>query len=102
MNDTLSLTTTPNTTGRIVEVAKDRDGSKFIQHRLQVAADPSELQIAYDESLDGIEKLWDDVYGNYILQILLDLGTDEMKDKMCKKIVESGDVVVDLSLKVYG
>ena len=85
--------------GRIVEIAKDRDGSKFIQRRLQVA-DPIEMQIVYDEAIVDIEKLWDDVYGNYILQGMLDLGTKEMRDGIGGKIMDGN--VVELSMKVYG
>mmetsp|Transcript_32043 Transcript_32043/g.61371 ORF Transcript_32043/g.61371 Transcript_32043/m.61371 type:complete len:623 (+) Transcript_32043:337-2205(+) len=85
--------------GRIVEIAKDRDGSKFIQRRLQVA-NFAEMEIAFDEALDDMEELWNDVYGNYILQGLLELGTDEMRDRIAEKIVDSG--VVSLSTKVYG
>mmetsp|Transcript_36268 Transcript_36268/g.67343 ORF Transcript_36268/g.67343 Transcript_36268/m.67343 type:complete len:628 (+) Transcript_36268:163-2046(+) len=85
--------------GRIVEIAKDRDGSKFIQRRLQVA-NFAEMDIAFEEAVDDMEELWNDVYGNYILQGLLELGTDEMRDRIAEKIVDSG--VVSLSTKVYG
>ena len=86
-------------TGRIAEIAKDRDGSKFIQRRLQVA-DVHEMQIAFEEALAGIEDLWDDVYGNYILQGMLELGTAEMKDRLGKRLID-GDVIL-LCTKVYG
>jgi len=85
--------------GRIVKIAKDRDGSKFIQRRLQIA-DTYEMQIAFDEALDDIEQLWNDVYGNYILQRFLELGTNDMRHRLGRKIVESG--VFTLSTKVYG
>eukprot|EP00571_Detonula_confervacea_P014742 CAMPEP_0172300530 /NCGR_PEP_ID=MMETSP1058-20130122/2595_1 /TAXON_ID=83371 /ORGANISM="Detonula confervacea, Strain CCMP 353" /LENGTH=532 /DNA_ID=CAMNT_0013010331 /DNA_START=270 /DNA_END=1868 /DNA_ORIENTATION=+ len=85
--------------GRIVEIAKDRDGSKFIQRRLRVA-DVSEMQIPFDEALNNIEELWDDVYGNYILQGMLEFGTDDMRDKIGKRIID-GDLV-SLATKVYG
>jgi len=85
--------------GRIVEIAKDRDGSKFIQRRLQLS-DRDEMQVACDEALEGVEELWNDVYGNYILQGLLELGTEGMRDGIGRKIVE-GDVV-SLSTKIYG
>jgi pumilio RNA-binding family len=85
--------------GRIVEIAKDRDGSKFIQRRLQLQ-DIEEMQIVFEETLDGIEELWNDVYGNYILQGFLEFGTDNMRDRLGRKIVESG--VFTLSTKVYG
>jgi len=86
--------------GRIVEIAKDRDGSKFVQRRLQSSSDIEEMAIAYEEALFGIKELWNDVYGNYILQGLLDFGTEEMRDGIGRSIVDSG--VVSLSTKVYG
>lgn len=85
--------------GRIVEISKDRDGSKFIQRRLR-AADVSEMQIAFDEAMPAIEELWDDVYGNYILQGMLEFGTEDMKDKIAKRMID-GDLV-SLATKVYG
>lgn len=85
--------------GRIVEIAKDRDGSKFVQRRLQ-AADPAEVHIAFEEAVAGMDELWNDVYGNYILQGLLELGTDDMRDAIAGKLVDGG--VVGLSTKVYG
>lgn len=85
--------------GHIVEISKDQDGSKFIQRRLHVA-DAYEMQIAFDEALGDVEELWNDVYGNYILQRMLELGTNDMRDRLGRKIVESG--VFALSTKVYG
>ena len=87
--------------GRIIEIAKDRDGSKFIQRRLQNCCEPSEIQIVYDEAIVDIDTLWDDVYGNYILQGMLDFGTDEMRLGIGRKLLEGKNVVM-LSMKVYG
>ena len=86
--------------GRIVEVAQDRDGSKFIQRRLALA-NVNELLVAYEETLTGMEELWNDVYGNYIVQGLLQYGTEEMNVGIGRRIVEDGNVV-QLSVKVYG
>jgi len=95
-----STTTLYQMKGRIIEIAKDRDGSKFIQRRLQVA-DTDEMQIVYNEALVGIEKLWDDVYGNYILQGLMELGSPTMRDGIGHRLIDGGNVV-KLSMKVYG
>lgn len=86
--------------GRIVEIARDRDGSKFIQRRIQ-EGDLIEMQVAYDEAMADIEMLWDDIYGNYILQYILDFGTKDMRDGICNKIV-GDDKVVELSTRLYG
>lgn len=63
--------------GRIVKVAKDQDGSRFIQQRLTLV-DNSEVQLVYDETMPAIEELWNDVYGNFIIQKLLEFGTAAM------------------------
>jgi len=91
--------------GRIIKVAKDQDGSRFIQQRLTLV-DNSEVQLVYDETMPAIEgdilniillpfylsfnsnnslrlpnphtELWNDVYGNFIIQKLLEFGTAAM------------------------
>lgn len=86
--------------GRIVKTARDREGSNFIQRLLQVA-DATDMMIVFEEAMDGIDKLWNDVNGNYILQVLLDVGTEDMKDKIAQKIIDFDGGVVALSSKVY-
>ena len=85
--------------GRLSEIGKDRDGSKFIQRRLQFA-EASEVQIAFDEALQDFDALCNDVYGNYVLQGLLERGTGDMRDQIGQKLIESD--VVSLSNKIYG
>ena len=40
--------------GRVVKIAKDQDGSRFIQQRLAIA-NKSEIQMVFDEAMLGIE-----------------------------------------------
>eukprot|EP01082_Thalassiosira_pseudonana_P015105 g13592.t1.3.5e17418b g13592 g13592.t1 contig82:79516-81229(+) len=84
--------------GRIASVAKEQDGSRFIQTRLQLAH-PSELQLAYDEVLPVLQDLWNDAFGNFILQSLLEFGTEKMKAKLAEKLREDA---VSLASKTYG
>ncbi|KAL3800465.1 hypothetical protein HJC23_011702 [Cyclotella cryptica] len=84
--------------GKIVEVAKEPDGSRFIQERLEHVLSP-ELQLVFDETVPRMKELWDDIYGNFILQKLLDVGTDEMKNTIGAAL---NGHVVELSTKVYG
>eukprot|EP00579_Thalassiosira_antarctica_P009940 CAMPEP_0201920654 /NCGR_PEP_ID=MMETSP0903-20130614/9214_1 /ASSEMBLY_ACC=CAM_ASM_000552 /TAXON_ID=420261 /ORGANISM="Thalassiosira antarctica, Strain CCMP982" /LENGTH=525 /DNA_ID=CAMNT_0048457451 /DNA_START=98 /DNA_END=1671 /DNA_ORIENTATION=+ len=84
--------------GRVVKIAKDQDGSRIIQQRLAIAND-SEIQMVFDEAMLGIEELWNDVYGNFILQKLLELGTDDMKAIIGKRLHSD---TASLSRMVYG
>ncbi|KAL7487434.1 hypothetical protein ACHAW6_015352, partial [Cyclotella cf. meneghiniana] len=84
--------------GKIVEIAKEPDGSRFIQERLEHALLP-EVKLVFDESLPRMKELWDDIYGNFILQKLFDVGTAEMKNALGAGL---NGHVVELSTKVYG
>lgn len=84
--------------GKIVEVAKEPDGSRFIQERLEHSLSP-EVQLVFDEAVPRMKELWDDIYGNFILQKLLDVGTVEMKNAIGAGL---NGHVIDLSTKVYG
>lgn len=94
-------------TGHIVRIAKDQDGSRFIQQRLDYLADPAhnvassseELNLVFSEAMTSIEDLWNDVYGNFILQKLLDHGTEDMKAELGDRFHAD---VVSLSNRVYG
>lgn len=150
--------------GRVARVAKDQDGSRFIQQRLvsayttpvssgigwmhhirqlelidfptsspfrtQAFADGTEIQLVFDEAVVAIEgrchlsrdqgtisaatahnlthcfhlqpstpELWNDVYGNFIIQKLLEFGTCDMKEAIGKRLHSD---VISLSTRVYG
>jgi pumilio RNA-binding family len=85
--------------GHIAVVAKEQDGSRFIQHRLSIA-DDEERQMAFDEAINAVKELANDVYGNFILQSLLEFGTDEMRSVLAGRLLAVD--VVSLSKKVYG
>lgn len=64
--------------GNVLEFCQDQNGSRFIQQRLELG-DPVEQQIVMKEVLPSIRRLRNDVFGNYVVQKLLDFGTSEMK-----------------------
>ena len=59
----------------------------------------SEIELVFSEAMHAIEQLWNDVYGNFILQKLLDHGTMEMKNEICIQFLSN---LVFLSTRVYG
>ncbi|KAL7465789.1 hypothetical protein ACHAXS_006109 [Conticribra weissflogii] len=93
--------------GHIVRIAKDRDGSRFIQQRLDYLADHKsncyswieEMDLVFSEAMFSIEDLWNDVHGNFVLQKLLDHGTEEMKAQLGDRFHSD---VVSLSTMVHG
>lgn len=91
----------------MVRISKNKDGSRFIQQRLDYLADPAhdvassneELNLVFSEAMSSIEDLWHDAYGNFVLQKLLDRGTTNMKAELGDRVHPD---VVSLSNKVYG
>lgn len=82
----------------VVEFCKDQNGSRFVQQRLEVGVD-DEKEIVASEVLPVIDQLRNDVFGNYVVQKLLDFGTDKMKHALRGTL--SGEMV-PLSMQMYG
>lgn len=84
--------------GHVVEFCQDQNGSRFIQQRLEVG-DVNEKQIVTSEILPEVERLRNDVFGNYVVQKLLEFGTPEMKANLRDTL--KGEMLA-LSLQMYG
>lgn len=84
--------------GYVIDFCQDQNGSRFIQQRLELG-DPVEQQIVMKEVLPAIRRLRNDVFGNYVVQKLLDFGTADMKADIRKTL--EGEML-QLSLQMYG
>lgn len=84
--------------GHVVEFCQDQSGSRFIQQRLEMG-DHTEQQIVMKEVLRAIRRLRNDVFGNYVVQKLLDFGTAKMKSEIRDTL--EGEML-SLSLQMYG
>lgn len=84
--------------GHISEFCQDQNGSRFIQQRLEIA-DTVEKEVILTEVLSSIERLRNDVFGNYVVQKLFDHGTDSMRVKLKLSMVGEVD---QLSRHMYG
>ena len=84
--------------GHIVEFCLDQNGSRFIQQRLEVA-DPDEKQAVMDEIIPAFKDLQNDVFGNYVVQKLYELGTPSIKKEL--KGTLKGNML-SLCLQMYG
>ncbi|KAL6746999.1 pumilio family protein, partial [Haematococcus lacustris] len=85
-------------TGHIAELSLDQHGSRFVQQKLETA--PKELIAAVLLELvpSGIS-LMTDVFGNYVMQKLLEFGTYEHHQLMAGMM--RGQVLA-LSMQMYG
>lgn len=84
--------------GHITEFCQDQNGSRFIQQRLEVA-DTAEKELILTEVIPSMQRLRNDVFGNYVVQKLFDHGTSAMRSKL--KLSMMGEVD-QLSRHMYG
>jgi len=84
--------------GHVVEFCQDQNGSRFIQQRLELG-DTSEHRIVMNEVLPAIHRLRNDVFGNYVVQKLLEFGSPKMKVDIRDTL--QGEML-HLSLQMYG
>jgi pumilio RNA-binding family len=84
--------------GHVVEFCQDQNGSRFIQQRLEMG-DFTEQQIVMREVLPAIRRLRNDVFGNYVVQKLLDFGSPKTKSDIRDTL--EGEIL-PLSLQMYG
>jgi pumilio RNA-binding family len=84
--------------GHVVDFCMDQNGSRFIQQRLEMG-DQLEQQIVAREVLPAIRRLRNDVFGNYVVQKLLDFGSQKVRANIRDTL--EGEML-QLSLQMYG
>jgi hypothetical protein len=76
----------------------DQHGSRFIQQRLETATQ-DEKQRIWDEILPDAYSLMMDVFGNYVVQKMFEVGTPKQRGTLAGKMDKQ---VVFLSNHMYG
>ena len=89
--------------GHVVDFCRDQNGSRFIQQRLEVAP-PSEKDMVMEEVIaasgGGLTALCGDVFGNYVVQKLLEVGDDKMLEDIMQNALKGE--MMNLSMQMYG
>jgi len=87
--------------GHVTEFALDQNGSRFIQQRLEVEqSDGAVMQMVLQESLVMCSRLITDVFGNYVIQKLFELGAAVgAREILCAELQGR---VFSLSVHMYG
>lgn len=84
-----------------IEMAKDQNGSRLIQQTIETASYQQITNMIKSLSFDvhSLVMLGGDVFGNYVIQKLLDHGSEEHRRTIVRKI--NGNIL-NLSLQMYG
>ncbi|KAK7018071.1 mRNA binding protein puf3 [Paramarasmius palmivorus] len=85
--------------GCMVEFSFDRYGSRFVQDRLDEASD-TQIQVVFDELVPSTAlPLMFDIFGNYVIQKLFDLATQDRKTLLASMM--EGHLLA-LSVQIHG
>lgn len=82
----------------VTEFAKDRDGSKFIQRKLDDATDHRKDSI-FREMKRSLFELMINAYGNFVVQKFFDVGSDEHRRELYAQVTKH---FLEMSLNKYG
>ncbi|XP_002961917.2 pumilio homolog 12 [Selaginella moellendorffii] len=86
--------------GRIYSIAKDQYGCRFLQRRFDEGV-AEDLQKIFEEIIDHIVDLMTDPFGNYLVQKLLEVCTEDQRLEILR-VVCSGDELISISLNMHG
>lgn len=84
--------------GYIIKLSRDQNGSRCIQQKLSSCSMEEKL-IVYEEIKNEIENLIKDVFGNYIIQKLIELGNLTIKNEIISLILQK---TKEFSFDTYG
>ncbi|MCO5612695.1 hypothetical protein L7F22_066964 [Adiantum nelumboides] len=86
--------------GRIAAVAKDQHGCRFLQRKFDEGS-REDVQKIFAEVLDDAVDLMVDPFGNYLIQKLLEVCTDDQRSGLLQSVTNKGELV-NVSLNMHG
>ncbi|KAL8553565.1 hypothetical protein ACS0TY_002032 [Phlomoides rotata] len=87
--------------GYMYHMAKDQQGCRFLQ-RVFDEGTPRDVQIIFNEIIDHAVELMMTPFGNYLMQKLLEVCTEEQKMHILFRVTEEPGELVRISLNTYG
>ncbi|XP_058096776.1 pumilio homology domain family member 4-like [Magnolia sinica] len=87
--------------GYIYYIAKDQHGCRFLQRKFDEGA-PQDVQMIFNEIIDHVVELMMNPFGNYLMQKLLDVCTEEQKMQILLVVTGEPGELVRISLNTHG
>lgn len=89
------------TRGNIYFIAKDQHGCRFLQKVFDEGT-KQDVQLIFNEIIDHVVELMMNPFGNYLMQKLLDVCTEEQKMHILLMVTEEPGQLVQISLNTHG
>ncbi|CAA0807329.1 Putative pumilio homolog 7- chloroplastic [Striga hermonthica] len=87
--------------GYIYHIAKDQHGCRFMQ-RMFDEGTSRDVQIVFEEIIDHVVELMMNPFGNYLMQKLLEVCTEEQRMHILLRVTEEAGELVRISLNTHG
>ncbi|XP_042508694.1 putative pumilio homolog 8, chloroplastic [Macadamia integrifolia] len=87
--------------GQMVALAKDQHGCRFLQKKFEEGR-VDEIEIIFAEVKDHVGELMIHSFGNYLVQRLLEVCTDERKMEVLSTITKEEFQLVTICLDTHG
>ncbi|KAI3978521.1 hypothetical protein MKX01_015696 [Papaver californicum] len=87
--------------GRIYYLAKDQNGCRFLQRKFD-EGDRQDIKVIFDEIIHNVIELMVDPFGNYLIQRLLDVCTEQQRMHILVMVTRERNQLVRISLNTHG
>ncbi|CAM8906950.1 unnamed protein product [Rhodiola kirilowii] len=87
--------------GHIYCAARDQTGCRFLQDTIE-QRNPQTIQVIFDEIIKHVVELMINPFGNYFMQKLLDVCTEEQRRQITVVVTKEPGVLVRVSLNDHG
>ncbi|CAO3609133.1 unnamed protein product [Cunninghamella blakesleeana] len=85
--------------GHLYELAKDQNGCRFLQRKIEDTNNTHAIQAIYDEIHSHFVELMTNSFGNYLCQKLLERCDNQQRDTIVKIVAPD---IVNISLNMHG
>ncbi|KAF8102680.1 hypothetical protein N665_0197s0042 [Sinapis alba] len=87
--------------GKIYHMAKDQHGCRFLQRKF-AEKDGNDIEMIFNEIIDYISELMVDPFGNYLVQKLLEVCSDDQRMQIVHYITRKPGLLIKISCDMHG
>ncbi|XP_008782134.2 pumilio homolog 2-like [Phoenix dactylifera] len=86
--------------GYVYSIAKDQHGCRYLQHKFDEGS--LQVDVIFNGIIDHVVELMVDPFGNYLMQKLLDVCSEEQMTRIILMLTEDAEELVRISLNIHG